>query len=78
MYCRGTCIRVDGVTKPDDDKQAIVLSAGMELDASQDRTTGTISSYFENQNSSTGDVNFERGIISTSFNDQVSVVAPVP
>lgn len=59
------------------DREVIIVSAGLQLDSIQDRTSGGITAYFESDNSNSDDV-FESGEITTTFNDQVSVIAPVP
>ena len=67
------CLVVQGRT---DDAEALVVSAGMAL-AGQDRSTGSISDYFEGENASpAGDDIFAAAAISGTFNDQVVVVAP--
>ncbi len=59
-----------------DDAEALVVSAGMAL-AGQDRSTGSITDYFEGENASlAGDDVFAAAAISDTFNDQVVVVAP--
>lgn len=57
------------------DKQALVMSAGMPL-GTQDRTLGQIDSYYEAENAVEGDDVFEKGEITTSFNDQIAIIAP--
>ena len=67
------CLVVQGRT---DDAEALVVSAGMAL-ADQDRSTGSITDYFEGENASlAGDDIFTAAAISDTFNDQVVVVAP--
>ncbi|MCY3751843.1 MAG: hypothetical protein OXG54_10660, partial [Gammaproteobacteria bacterium] len=67
------CLVVQGRT---DDAEALVVSAGMAL-ADQDRSTGSITDYFEGENASlAGDDTFVAADITETFNDQVVVVAP--
>ena len=45
--------------------------------ASQDRSTGSVTDYFEGENATlSGNDIFTDGEITTTFNDQVAVVAP--
>ena len=59
-----------------DDTEALVVSAGMAL-AAQDRSTGSVTDYFEGENAtlSGNDIFTDAGITAT-FNDQIAVVAP--
>ena len=67
------CLVVQGRT---DDAEALVVSAGMAL-ADQDRSTGSITDYFEGENASlAGDDTFTAADITETFNDQVVIVAP--
>ena len=67
------CLVVQGRT---DDTEALVVSAGMAL-AHQDRSTGSITDYYEGENASlTGDDTFSATHITETFNDQVVVIAP--
>lgn len=67
------CLVVQGRA---DDAEALVVSAGMAL-ADQDRSTGSITDYFEGENASlAGDDTFTAADITDTFNDQVVVVAP--
>ena len=67
------CLVVQGRT---DDAEALVVSAGMAL-AHQDRSTGSITDYFEGENASlAGDDTFTGADITGTFNDQVVIVAP--
>ena len=67
------CLVVQGRTG---DAEALVVSAGMAL-ADQDRSTGSITDYFEGENASlAGDDTFTAADITETFNDQVVVVAP--
>ena len=59
------------------DRHSVVLTAGREL-ASQNRAAAAIADYFEGQNASASDDSFVKGEISSSFNDQISVVCPDP
>ena len=59
-----------------DDREALVASAGMAL-ATQDRSTGAITDYYEGENATlSGDDIFTVDETSAIFNDQLSVVAP--
>ena len=67
------CLAVQGRA---DDREALVVSAGMAL-AEQDRASGSIAAYYEGENASlAGDDVFAGADISETFNDQVAVVAP--
>lgn len=67
------CLVVQGRT---DDAEALVVSAGMAL-ADQDRSTGSITDYFEGENATlAGDDTFTTADITETFNDQVVIVAP--
>ena len=73
--CPGVdCLTLSGVA-PGGDKQAIVVAAGPAL-SGQDRSAWSLSDYFETENASTGDDTFAKAASSSSFNDQVRVVAP--
>lgn len=69
-----------GNVKERGDVQALVIAAGMPLNAKtppDDRTQSGIGSYLDNGNASVGDHIFEKQTIGTStFNDQIRVVAP--
>ena len=67
------CLVVQGRA---DDREALVVSAGMAL-AEQDRASGSIAAYYEDENASlTANDTFTAAAISDTFNDQVVVVAP--
>lgn len=57
-----------------DDKHAIVIAAGGGL-AGQDRSSGSLSDYYEPENADGDDV-FQKDELTTTFNDQISVVCP--
>lgn len=68
---------ISTVVPGNDNKQALVISAGAPL-STQDRSSGTLSDYYENGNSSTTNI-FDRGAfnsVRSLFNDQVKRVAP--
>jgi len=71
------CLTLVGAGAPNDDKQAIVIIAGDELDT-QDRSSATLNSYFEGMNSIVtppdNDV-FEKAKATSIFNDQIKVLA---
>ena len=59
-----------------DDTEALVVSAGMAL-AAQDRSTGSITDYYEGENATlSGDDIFTRAGITATFNDQAAVASP--
>ena len=59
-----------------DDTEALLVSAGMAL-AAQDRSTGSITDYYEGENATlSGDDIFTRAGITATFNDQLAVAAP--
>ena len=71
------CLTLTGGGSPDDNKRAIVISAGEPLAnplPTQDRTSGSISDYYENGNNNAGDDGFQIGEIMGTFNDQVRVL----
>ena len=75
------CLDIQGRMNVND-RQAVVLSAGMELsgvtcpDASaQDRTRGRVCDYFEGENASSGDDIFRKDKTDT-FNDRIISVNP--
>ncbi len=73
-----------------DNKNAIVLAAGMEINTTLDsscatitstlqkRINGTINEYYESENCSASDDNFQKQFTTNTFNDQVRVVEPSP
>ncbi len=67
------CLVIQGHAE---DTEALVVSAGMTL-AAQDRSTGSITDYYEGENAtlSGNDIFSGAGIIA-SFNDQLAVVEP--
>lgn len=77
--CSGNCLSII-TSNPDvtyNDRQVIIVSAGLQLDSIQDRTSGGITAYFESENSNSDDA-FESGEMTTIFNDQVSFIVPDP
>lgn len=81
------CIILAGAGNPDN-KDAIVLAAGMEINTTLDsscttitstpqmRINGTINEYFESENCNANDDNFQKQFTTNTFNDQVRVVEP--
>jgi hypothetical protein len=69
---------------------ALVVSAGMEINTTldstcnniasttQNRTNGTINEYYESDNCSAGDDGFQQQSETATFNDQVRVIEPDP
>ncbi len=89
------CLEIDitwrASTTTQNDKRALLLSAGGETDTlrdancnvlgtavAQDRTTGIINSYFELDNCDAGDDVFTLDRDASNFNDQVRVMATAP
>lgn len=70
------CVTLRNWYPPQDDKRAVILSAGSELSGQERAVEATLDAYYERENSTSGDDIFERGIASTTFNDQVRIVAP--
>jgi len=68
------CLTLTGANSGND-RQAVVIMTGRPL-AGQSHSSSNINDYLEGANSSTGDLTFENQSTSTSFNDQVIVVAP--
>ena len=70
------------------DNNAVVISAGMEINTTldstcnnivsrvQNRTNGTINEYYESNNCSAGDDAFQQQSETATFNDQVRVIEP--
>jgi len=85
-----SCLQLDGAVAPVNNKRAVVIAAGPEINTtmnnncntvtefSQNRVNGNMNEYFELENCDPADDTFTRGERTTIFNDQVSVVAPVP
>jgi hypothetical protein len=87
-----SCLILNGAKapSPNDDKRAVLIAAGMEINKSvdddcvtplvavQDRSNGTINEYFELENCDEGDDSFQEQFTTTTFNDQVRVVEPDP
>ena len=70
-----TCLTVNNLPTPNNNKQAILVFAGRALDG-QTRPSGTLANYLEGQNA-TPDLTFEhRSGTATSINDRVVVVSP--
>ena len=75
------CLTLTGGGSPDDKKRALVISAGEPLAnplPTQDRTSGSISDYYENGNNNTGDDGFQAGEITGTFNDQIRILDTSP
>ncbi|MCZ6526521.1 MAG: hypothetical protein O6928_08230, partial [Gammaproteobacteria bacterium] len=85
-----SCLQLNGAVAPVNNKRAVVVAAGPEINTtmddncntvtefSQNRVNGSMNEYFESENCDPADDTFTRGERTTTFNDQVSVVAPVP
>lgn len=75
----GSCLTLGGTGTPNNDKRALVIGAGRQL-GSQDRTAspGVLSSYFENQNNTPADDDFEKGSQTSTFNDKIRIVEAAP
>ena len=59
-----------------DDREALVVSAGMAL-VTQDRSTGSITDYYEGENATlSGNDIFTSAETTATFNDQLAVAAP--
>lgn len=71
------CLTLTGGGTPSNNKRALVISAGEPL-ATQNRTSGSISDYYENENNDAGDDNFQTGGITATFNDQIRVLDTSP
>ncbi|MBI4006130.1 MAG: hypothetical protein HY356_05635 [Gammaproteobacteria bacterium] len=74
------CLVLDGAGAPDNDKRAIAIIAGEDLTTDTTRPNGTLSDYFESENSNVvSDGIFEiRQDPDDTFNDQVKVIATSP
>jgi len=82
------CLTLNGAGTPSNNKNAIVVAAGMEtntiLDNScnaiaataQNRANGDINEYFELGNCNTADDSFQKQFTTNTFNDQVRIVEP--
>jgi len=71
------CLTLNGGGSPDNNKRALVISAGEPL-ATQDRTSGNMTNYYESGNNNSGDDGFQIGEVLATFNDQVRVLATSP
>ena len=70
-----TCLTVNNLPAPNNNKQAILIFAGRALDG-QTRP-GTLANYLEGQNATPADLIFEhRSGVPTAINDRVVVVSP--
>ncbi|MGI9228688.1 MAG: hypothetical protein ACR2P9_02390 [Gammaproteobacteria bacterium] len=71
----GDCLTVQGLFATTDENHVVLLTAGMEL-ADDDRSSGDIRNYYEQDNAvKTNDMFTSKGA-SAVFNDQLRVVAP--
>ncbi len=80
------CLTLNGAGAPDNNKRALVVAAGMEInktldsncsaitEVAQDRTNGYINEYFESENCDQADDEYKDLIITDTFNDQVRVI----
>ncbi len=75
------CVTVTNGGSPNDNKRALVISAGEPL-ANQDRTSGNMGDYYEFENNDQlvdiDDDNFQTGEITGTFNDQIRVLDTSP
>ena len=71
------CLTLTGGGSPNDNKRALIISAGEPL-STQDRTSGITSGYYENENNDAGDDDFQTGAIISTFNDQVRILDTSP
>lgn len=77
------CLNLQGVFSTTNNNEVLVLSSGMELGAN-DRSSGLIGDYYELNNAIEQDLidpllpndNYDKGDISGTFNDQLTVVSP--
>jgi hypothetical protein len=85
------CLTLNGASLPGNDKRALLVTAGWETDTlrdascnvlgtavEQDRTTGTMNSYFELENCDAGDDAYSLSPFADDFNDQIRVMATSP
>jgi hypothetical protein len=70
-----TCLTVNNLPSPNNDKQAVVITTGRDL--TSNRPSTNIYDYLEGENASTGDNIFEKNSPSPSFNDQIFIVTAV-
>lgn len=71
------CLTLTGGGQPVNNKRALIISAGSPL-ALQDRTSGAIGDYYENENNDAGDDDFQTGEITGAFNDQIRILDTSP
>ena len=70
-----TCLTVNNLPAPNNNKQAILVFAGRALDGQA--RPGTLANYLEGQNATPADLIFEhRSGVPTTINDRVVVVSP--
>ena len=71
-----SCLKVDNLPSPTNNKRAILVFAGRALNGSP-RPSGTLADYLEGQNSTQGDFTYEHRVgTPTAINDRVVVVSP--
>jgi len=71
-----SCLTVNNLPAPKDNKRAILVFAGRALDGSA-RPSGNLANYLEGQNSTPADFIYEhRAGTPTAINDRVVVVSP--
>ena len=70
------CLVLRSILTTANDREALVVSSGMEL-AAQDRSSGALVDYYEDENATlhTDDI-FANGAITPEFNDQAVAVSP--
>lgn len=70
------CISVFNALSPND-KQAVVVMTGRSLPGQVAHPAGSLTDYLEGGNANTPlDLSFERNLLSSSFNDQATIVRP--
>jgi hypothetical protein len=74
----GACLQLQAPLSTFTDREAMVVAAGMPLDAAQAalRANASLAGYFEDANSVAGDDVYAKNEVSGAFNDQTGVVCP--
>ena len=76
MSPKPSCLKVNNLPSPTNNKRAILVFAGRALDG-QTHPSGSLASYLEGENSTPADFIFEhRAGNPTAINDRVVVVLP--
>lgn len=73
----GPCVTLNGTGNPNDNKRAVVLSAGPQLSGQDRSTSADMADYYEDDNANGDDI-LLKASESGSFNDKSGVVSEAP